>query len=300
MPRPAWILPLLLVACADPASSPLADAQEVMSSRHHSYRVVTVASGLDSPWGMAFLPGGDILVTERPGRLRVVRGGKLEPAPIAGLPEVADGGQGGLMDVALHPGFAQNQLVYLSYSKGRAGNQRTTAVIRGRLEGGRLTGVEEIFEADAWTGTGVHFGSRLVFDGKGYLFISVGERGEMQEAQNPANHQGTILRLHDDGRIPADNPFVGRAGYRPEIWAFGNRNPQGLTLHPSTGELWEVEHGPRGGDEINIIEPGRNYGWPVISSAAWPGSIWRGSPSTAAGSSRPRSSWTGWGTGSGT
>ncbi len=265
MSRLAWILPFLLAACADPASTPPADAQEVMGSRHHSYRVVTVVSGLEHPWGMAFLPGGDILVTERPGRLRVVRGGKLEPAPIAGLPEVADGGQGGLMDVALHPRFAQNQLVYVSYSKGRPGNQRTTAVIRGRLEGGRLTNVEEVFEADAWTGTGVHFGSRLVFDSKGYLFISVGERGEMQEAQNPANHQGTIIRLHDDGRVPSDNPFVGRVGYRPEIWAFGNRNPQGLTLHPSTGELWEVEHGPRGGDEINIIEPGRNYGWPVIS-----------------------------------
>jgi len=264
MSLPARVLPLLLLACAEPASAPPIDPQEEVPSQRHAFRVVTVVEGLEHPWGMAFLPGGDILVTERPGRLRLIRDGALDPAPIGGLPEVSDGGQGGLMDVALHPGFAENGLVYLSYSKGGR-DGRTTAVVRGRLEQGRLTGVQEIFEADAWNGNGVHFGSRLVFDGKGHLFISVGERGEMQQAQNPDNHQGTIIRLRDDGSVPADNPFVGRQGYRPEIWAYGVRNPQGLVLHPGTGELWEVEHGPRGGDEINVILPGHNYGWPVIT-----------------------------------
>jgi glucose/arabinose dehydrogenase len=213
---------------------------------------------------MAFLPGGDILVTERPGRLRVIRGGVLDPEPVAGVPEVWASGQGGLLDVALHPDFATNRLVYLSYSKpGEKG--ATTAVIRGAFDGERLTGVQEIFEADAWNNNRVHFGSRLLFDGKGHLFISIGERGVMQAAQDLSNHQGTIVRLHDDGRVPADNPFVGRGDARPEIWAYGIRSPQGITFHPETGALWEVEHGPRGGDAINLILPGRNYGWPVIT-----------------------------------
>jgi glucose/arabinose dehydrogenase len=224
---------------------------------------------------MAFLPGGEILVTERPGRLRVIRGGKLDPTPVAGVPAVWASGQGGLLDVAIHPDFANNRLVYLSYSKpGPEG--ATTAVIRGTLDGERLTGVQEIFEADAWNKNRVHFGSRLLFDGNGHLFISIGERGEMQQAQDLSNHQGTIVRLHDDGRVPADNPFVGRQDARPEIWAYGIRSPQGLSCPPETGALWEVEHGPRGGDEINLILPGRNYGWPVITY----GINYNGSPIT--------------------
>lgn len=236
----------------------------VFRSERHTFRVATVVAGLEFPWGMAFLPGGEILVTERPGRLRVIRGGLLDPTPVAGVPEVWASGQGGLLDVALHPDFAKNRLVYLSYSKPGA-KGATTAVVRGTFDGKRLSGVEEIFEADAWNKNRVHFGSRLLFDGKGHLFISIGERGEMQQAQELGNHQGTIVRLHDDGRVPADNPFVGREGARPEIWAYGIRSPQGITLHPETGALWEVEHGPRGGDEINLILPGRNYGWPVIT-----------------------------------
>lgn len=259
------VLALAAAACADPASTRPHLPEGAVASQHHAYRVVPVVEGLEHPWGMAFLPGGDILVTERPGRLRRVAGGRLEPEPIGGLPDVAAGGQGGLLDVAVHPDFTRNQLVYLSYSKRRADGRRTTAVVRGRLEETRLVGVEEIFEADAWTSAGVHFGSRLVFDGAGFLFVSLGDRGEMQQAQNQGNHQGTIVRLHDDGRIPADNPFVGLPGHRPEIWAYGIRNAQGMALHPTTGELWETEHGPRGGDEINVIEAGRNYGWPVIS-----------------------------------
>ena len=259
------LLALSVAACADPAASPRQLPEGALGSQHHAYRVVPVVEGLEHPWGMAFLPDGGMLVTERPGRLRRVADDRLEPEPIGGLPDVAAGGQGGLLDVALHPDFARNQLVYLSYSKRRADGRRTTAVVRGRLEETRLVGVEEIFEADAWTSAGVHFGSRLVFDDAGFLFISLGDRGEMQQAQNPANHQGTIVRLHDDGRVPADNPFVGVPGHRPEVWAYGIRNAQGMALHPTTGELWETEHGPRGGDEINVIEAGRNYGWPVIS-----------------------------------
>lgn len=253
-PAPAWAQS----KASAPAESP------VYRSQHHDFRVITVVEGLEHPWGMAFLPGGDILVTERPGRLRIVRGGVLDPKPVAGVPEVAAVGQGGLLDVALHPDFERNRLVYLSYSKPDP-RGATTAVVRGRFEGDRLVDVEEIFEADARSDRSVHFGSRLVFDGKGHLFISIGERGVMQEAQNLANHQGTIVRLHDDGRVPADNPFVGREDARPEIYAYGIRSPQGLALHPTTGELWEAEHGPRGGDEINLILPGRNYGWPVIT-----------------------------------
>jgi len=253
-PAPAWAQS----KASAPAESP------VYRSQHHDFRVITVVEGLEHPWGMAFLPGGDILVTERPGRLRIVRGGVLDPKPVAGVPEVAAVGQGGLLDVALHPDFERNRLVYLSYSKPDP-RGATTAVVRGRFEGDRLVDVEEIFEADARSDRSVHFGSRLVFDGKGHLFISIGERGVMQEAQNLANHQGTIVRLHDDGRVPADNPFVGREDARPEIYAYGIRSPQGLALHPTTGELWEAEHGPRGGDEINLVLPGRNYGWPVIT-----------------------------------
>lgn len=224
---------------------------------------MTVATGLEHPWGIAFLPDGAMLVTERPGRLRLIRpdGGKTT---ITGTPEVLASGQGGMLDVALHPDFAANRLVYLTWSKAGPGGA-TTALGRGRLEGSVLAGFEELFVADAWTRAAVHFGSRIVFDGRGHLFIGIGDRGAMHEAQNPANHQGTILRLHDDGRVPADNPFVGRAGYRSEIYAYGIRSPQGMALHPETGALWENEHGPRGGDEVNLIEPGGNYGWPAIT-----------------------------------
>jgi glucose/arabinose dehydrogenase len=174
-------------------------------------------------------------------------------------------GQGGLLDVALHPDFESNGLVYLSYSKPGPGGTASTAVVRGRFDGSALNDVEEIFEADAFTGNGVHFGSRLAFDGEGHLFVTIGDRGEQDQAQNPLNHQGTIVRLHDDGRVPADNPFVGRTDGRPEIWAFGIRSPQGLSFRPGTDQLWETEHGPRGGDELNIIRPDANYGWPTIT-----------------------------------
>jgi aldose sugar dehydrogenase len=228
------------------------------------HRVVTVATGLEHPWGIAFLPGGDLLVTERPGRLRLVRGGELVAEPIAGVPEVWARGQGGLLDVALHPDHATNRLVYLSYSKpGPRG--ATTAIARGRLEEGRLADVQDVFVAEAWGTRGQHFGSRIVFDREGHLYFSIGDRGEMQRAQDPADHAGGVLRIHDDGRIPADNPWASEGGARAAMYSYGNRNIQGMAIHPATGALWAVEHGARGGDEINLIRPGRNYGWPAIT-----------------------------------
>jgi aldose sugar dehydrogenase len=245
----------------------------------HEYRVTTVVEGLAHPWGLAFLPEGELLVTERPGRLRVIRNGQLDPTPVAGVPEVYAEGQGGLLDVALHPNFAQNRLLYLSFSK--PGPQdadprpATTAVVRGRFDRDRLVDVEEIFEADAWAARGgggrVHFGSRLVFDREGHLYITVGDRGHSpglgaeQRAQDRTDHAGTTIRLHDDGRVPRDNPFVNEEGARPEIYSYGHRNAQGMAVHPETGEVWQNEHGPRGGDKIIRIEAGRNYGWPVIT-----------------------------------
>ena len=221
---------------------------------------------------MAWLPDGDMLITERAGRLRIVRGGRLLPEPVAGTPRVRAQGQGGLLDVVLHPQFATNRLVYLSFAKPNAdASQATTAVVRGRLENDRLIDVQEIFEAKAWASGNAHFAGRMAFDRKGFLYLSVGDRGESpnlmadQPAQSLSQHQGKILRLHDDGRVPSDNPFVGRAGAQPELWSWGHRNPQGLTVHPGTGEIWVNEHGPRGGDEVNRIQRGANFGWPVVS-----------------------------------
>jgi glucose/arabinose dehydrogenase len=254
----------LLVASSASAQSP------VHRSAYHDYRVVTIAEGLEHPWSIAFLPGGDMLITERPGRLRIVRQGQLLPDPVKGVPMVFAEGQGGLLDVVPHPNFADNRLLYLSYSKPDAsGMQATTAVARGRFAQDRLDNVEVIFEAVS-QGRG-HYGSRLAFDRDGFLFITVGERqapasGDLERhpAQDLSNHHGTVVRLHDDGRVPADNPFVGQAGRRPEIWSYGHRNPQALAIHPETGDVWSTEHGPQGGDELNRIRPGLNYGWPVV------------------------------------
>ncbi len=254
---------VLLVISSTACSQPLDQESELVD-----YRLVTVASGLSHPWSMAFLPGGDLLVTERPGRLRIIRDGVLLDAPVPGVPEVYAQGQGGLLDIALHPSFESNRMVYLSYSK-PVDDGSTTAVARGRLVNDELVGVEDLFVADT-RGRG-HYGSRLAFDSDGYLFVTVGERQappegdlEAHPAQDLSNHHGTVNRLYDDGRVPEDNPFVGVEGARPEIWSYGHRNPQGLAIHPETGVVWEDEHGPQGGDELNILLPGRNYGWPVI------------------------------------
>jgi aldose sugar dehydrogenase len=256
-----------------PASAPvqLAGDPSVMRSALHNYRVVTVADGLVNPWSMAWLPNGDMLITERPGRLRIVRNGRLLPDSVPGLPAIRTGGQGGLLDVVPHPRFADNRLLYISYAKPNAdGSEGTTALIRARFENDRITNVQEIFEARMWSRARGHHGSRLVFDGAGHLFVSLGDRMVPPEedlaahpAQDLSNHFGTIVRLHEDGRVPSDNPFVNRAGALPEIWSYGHRNVQGMLMHPQLG-LIATEHGPQGGDEVNVIQPGRNYGWPVI------------------------------------
>lgn len=241
-----------------------AAAQEVQSQAHR-FRVVRVVEGLEHPWGLAFLPDGRMLVTERPGRLRVVgRDGRLEPGAVAGLPPIAEHGQGGLLDVALHPKFAENSLVYLSYAARGEGGVGTE-VARGKLAGKRLENVEVLYRQTPRSNTALHFGSRLVFDRAGFLYITQGDRGEMARAQRPGDLAGSVIRLHDDGRVPADNPFVGMAGWRPEKYTLGNRNMQGAALHPRTGMVWTHEHGPQGGDEINVIHAGVNYGWPVIT-----------------------------------
>jgi glucose/arabinose dehydrogenase len=252
---------------------PAAAQAQTYQSEHHAFRAVPIAEGLNNPWSIAFLPGGDILITERAGRLRIVRNGQLLESPVEGVPEVRARGQGGLLEVALHPQFASNRFLYLTYSKPNAdGSEGTTAVARGRFENDRLTDVQDIFVAEAWSRGGNHFGSRIAFDSDGYLFVTVGDRGASPEpatvhshpAQDLSNHQGTVNRLHDDGRIPADNPFVGRSDAQPSIWSYGHRNLQGLAYDATTGYLWENEHGPQGGDELNLIRRGGNYGWPVI------------------------------------
>lgn len=251
------IFVVAVTACraADPANS----------GEEHAFRVVTMTRGLEHPWGLAFLPDGRRLVTERPGRLRLVAAdGALDPQPVTGLPTIAIHGQGGLLDVALHPGFAENGLIYLSYAARGEGGVGTE-VARGRLVDHRLENVEVLFRQQPKSSGGRHFGSRLVFDRQGYLYITLGDRGEQERAQKMDDLAGKIVRLHDDGRIPADNPFADRPGARPEIYSLGNRNVQGAALHPVTGELWAQEHGPQGGDEVNVIRAGRNYGWPVIT-----------------------------------
>jgi glucose/arabinose dehydrogenase len=241
-----------------------AAAPAQIASEQATFELVTVASGLEHPWGMAFLPDASILVTERPGRLRVVRGGALDPKPIAGVPEVYARGQGGLLDVALDPGFASNRTIYLSYAaEGDGGN--STRVARAALGDGRLEDLEVIFVAEPLVRSSKHFGSRLAFDPQGHLLVTVGERGEGDRAQDLADMNGSVIRLNSDGTVPADNPFVGVDGARPEIYSYGHRNAQGLAIHPETGVPWLNEHGARGGDEVNIERPGVNYGWPVIT-----------------------------------
>ena len=227
-------------------------------------RAVTLADRLVQPWALAFLPNGDMLITERAGRLRLVRDGRLASAPIGGLPPVDTRTQDGLMDLALHPRFAQNQILYFTYSKpGERGD--TTALATAKFDGATLTDVRDLFVADAWSTAGGNSGSRIAFGLDGTIYMTVGERHEQTPAQDLRTHKGKILRLNDDGTIPPDNPFVGRTNARPEIFAYGVRNPQGLFVDPSTGTIWEHEHGPRGGDELNIIARGHNYGWPAIT-----------------------------------
>lgn len=226
--------------------------------------VETVARGLEHPWGLAFLPDGRMLVTERPGRLRIVsRDGKISE-PLRGLPKVFAESQGGLLDVALDPNFASNRLVYVSFAEPGQGGA-STAVARGRLDDNSLADVQVIFRQSPKVSGGNHFGSRLVFARDGKLFVTMGERFKFDPAQDPSTHLGAIVRINTDGSAPDDNPFVGRQDARPEIWSYGHRNIEGAALNPDTGALWAHEMGPRGGDELNIPEAGKNYGWPLVS-----------------------------------
>jgi len=233
---------------------------EFHTAEGQDIRVVVVARGLVHPWSLAFLPDGGLLVTERPGRLRIVRDGVLDRRPLAGVPTVRATGLSGLMDVALHPRFAENHYVYLTYTKPVGDEQATLALARGRFEGAALTDVCDIFVASPGTGGA----SRIAFGLDGSLFMTTGGGGG-NGAQDPNSHAGKVLRLRDDGTVPSDNPFVGRAGYKPEVYSLGHRNSLGLAVQPGTGDVWQNENGPNGGDEINIIRAGRNYGWPLVS-----------------------------------
>ncbi|MBX3703192.1 MAG: PQQ-dependent sugar dehydrogenase [Steroidobacteraceae bacterium] len=247
------------------AASALAAEFETERAR---VRVVEVAAGLEHPWGLAFLPDGRMLVTERPGRLRILGSDGSLSAPVAGLPAVHAIGQGGLLDVAADPDFSANRFIYLSYAERRGGETNGTTVARARLADDALTGLEVIFRQQPAVESPAHFGGRLVFARDGRLFLTLGERSArhfIDRAQSLEDHFGKVVRIERDGRVPADNPFAGRADARPEIWSLGHRNPQGAALHPDTGELWSSEHGPRGGDELNVVRAGRNYGWPVIT-----------------------------------
>ncbi len=261
----AALVSAVAAAQAPESSPPLPELPKLLVTYEHSIRVVEVAGGLANPWSIAFLPTGDILVTERPGRLRILRGGSLDPDPIPGVPDVRVTVLGGLLDVLLHPDYETNGIVYLSYSKDIDGENLTTAIARGRFDGATLEGVEDIFVASTRSNSVVNFGGRMVFGPDGHLYMAVGDRWEQNRAQDTLDHGGKVIRLNDDGSVPDDNPFVGQAAYLPEIWSLGHRSPQGLAVHPETGEIWENEHGPLGGDEINIVRPGRNYGWPIVS-----------------------------------
>lgn len=245
--------------------------QSIKKNNNTEYVQTTVVSNLDMPWAVALLPDGRMLVTERTGKLRIVKDGKVDPQEVSGVPKVLYRGQGGLLDVVLHPDYEKNGWVYLSYSSPKAEGEQgddggaNTALMRAKLNGNALVEIEHLYKAFPNVRSTPHFGGKIAFDGKGYLFMSLGERGKMQDAQSLEKAQGKVIRLHDDGKIPTDNPFVNTPGALKEIWSYGHRNPQGLIVHPTTGVIWEHEHGPQGGDELNIVERGKNYGWPLIT-----------------------------------
>ena len=262
---------------------------EFETAEARKIRVTVVARGLSHPWSMVFLPDGSLLVTERPGRLRVIRSGMLDPTPVAGVPRARTDGNGGLMDIALHPKFADNRLVYLTYTKPVENGKGTPSLARGRLEGGALVDVTDVLVPEAYEGNS-GLGGRIAFGRDGMIYFATG--GNIANvAQEPSSLRGKILRLRDDGSVPSDNPFVNRAGYRPEIFTLGHRNTLALIVHPETGAVWNSENGPNGGDEINIILAGRNYGWPLASfGREYPGPRVSEHP-TRAGFESPLVSW---------
>lgn len=244
-----------------------ADTYAVQSAKH-VFQVNKVLDGLENPWSMAFLPDGRMLITERAGRLRLVtKSFQLHPTPIAGLPKIKAAGQGGLFDVAIHPDYAANGWIYWAYNEPGAGGWGT-ALARGKLQGTQMTSVEVLFSMRPKSRKNQHFGGRIVFDTRGFVYLTLGDRGDRDRAQKMDDHAGSVIRLHEDGRVPEDNPFVKLKGALPEKWTLGNRNIQGAALHPQTGKLWTHEHGPQGGDEVNLMSAGKNYGWPVVTHGA--------------------------------
>ncbi len=250
------------------AAPPLPAFPQVYQTTEYLIKVDLVAGGLANPWSIAFLPDGDMLVTERAGRLSLISDGVLVPDPVSGTPEVKITVLGGLLDVVLHPEYDQNHTLYLSYSKGHEdGTRSTTAIARAiyNINDNALVGLREIFIANSWSASPTNFGGRMAFGPDGKLYMTIGERQEESRAQDMMDHGGKVIRINDDGSVPDDNPFTGRDDALPEIFALGVRSPQGLALNPNTGEFWENEHGPLGGDEINIIRRGANYGWPLVT-----------------------------------
>ena len=257
----AFLLLLYLSILTFPAAAQGRTSEAIVSDQA-AFRLVRVLEGLKNPWAMAFLPDGGILITERPGQLKLWRDGRL--SAVRGLPDIYASGQGGLLDIAVHPDFGENRLIYFTYSASGPGGSGT-ALYRARLDGNELRDGEELYRLPRFTGTRVHFGSRIVFAPDGTLYMSIGDRGDRTRAQQIDDSAGSTLRFNDDGSIPDDNPLAGRVGALPEIYSYGHRNAQGMAVHPQTGRIWQHEHGPRGGDEVNILKPGANYGWPAVT-----------------------------------
>lgn len=241
------------------------DGAVVVGNQAQAFEIIALADNLEFPWGFDFLPDSRVLITEKPGRLRILDTASGQHVMLEGVPEVYHKGQGGLLDVLVHPEFADNGLIYLSAAVAIDAQNNTTRVLRYRLEGNTLVDETLIFEARPALSGSIHFGSALLFDNEGYLFITMGERKRRHNAQDLSVAQGKVFRLHDDGSVPKDNPFVNRPQALPGIYSYGHRNPQGITIDRASGRIWAVEHGPQGGDEINLLSPGANFGWPVIT-----------------------------------
>lgn len=255
-----WTLVATLLAVATACTA----APDIYHSDKASFRLESVASGLEHPWSLAFLPDGSLLVTERAGRLRLISNNELQAEPVEGVPDLVVSGQGGLLDVVLHPDFENNHLLFLSYAHENA-DGKTTRVSRALLEDGRLTNVQVIFEALPRSSPSHHFAGRMAFDQTGLLYIAVGDRGDRPRAQDANDDAGAVHRITIDGAPAPGNPFLQTPNHRPTLFSYGHRNIQGMTRHPHSGAIWTHEHGPRGGDEINILAPGTNYGWPAIT-----------------------------------
>jgi glucose/arabinose dehydrogenase len=262
---------------------------QVIKSEKQTFKFEVIARGLETPWGLAFLPDGRLLITERPGRLRIVEKGKLLP-PVRGIPEVWAVQDGGLFDVEVHPNYAQNGWIYLSYSEPAPNKTSMTVIVRGKLRDNAWVDQQVLYKAppELYYTDNSHYGSRFLFDSDGHLFYSIGERGHPEDAQDLSKPTGKVHRVNDDGSTPKDNPFVAKPGAVGSIWTYGHRNPQGLAFDPVTHKLWATEHGPRGGDELNLLEPGRNYGWAVVSYGMQPGIT----KSEQEGMESPKAHWT--------